>query len=249
MKNLQHFTFPCSLPINIYNEKIFIFFWFWFLLVAILNIFSLLKWLIIIARRNQIIKKYLNLNNPIVDGSNSGSSKNVQTNNNSSFLRYEANESRLINLFIKNYLQLDGFLVLLIIKANLNDIYFKRLIDRLWKIYSISNLDDQDLMNSSPPYITSTANIEKKKLNVVPDQPSGGKNVVSRKFMFDGTDNSSDSKLRLLNENEEICNEEADFFNNETQLQRVRVQPQLQHQISGKTSSSSYVGFRKEDLV
>ena len=144
--------------------------------------------------------------------------------------------------------------MLLLVKANLNDIYFKRLIDRLWKIYSISNLDDQDLMNSSPPYITSTANIEKKKLNttspnVVPEQPSGCKNVGGRKFMFDSNDNSSESKIKLVNENDEICNEESDFFNNETQQQRVRTQPQLQHQISGKNLGNSYVGFRKEDLV
>ena len=251
LKNKQSITFPCSLPINIYNEKIFVFFWFWFLLVAILNIFSLLKWLLLIVRRNKIVKQYLNLN---YSSTNESKGKNTNCNNNSSFSRYESNESRLISLFIKNYLQLDGFLVLLIIKANLNDIYFKRLIDSLWKMYSISNLDDQDLMiNPSPPCLTSTANIEKKKFNLtIPNIDQANKHGVSRKFLFDSNnnnnnnnDNSSESKLRLVNEHDEICNEELDYFNNETQQQRTRSQLQPNRQISNKT----YIGFRKEDLV
>ena len=134
------------------------------------------------------------------------------------------------------------------IKSNLNAIYFKRLIDNLWKMYSISNLDDQDLMSPTPPRVTSTLNIEaKNKLNVtspnvVPEQPSACKIIASRKCLFNNDDNLSESKIKLINENEKS---EIDYSKNETLQQRTRLQPTQQQQ----QRATTYIGFRKEDLV
>ena len=43
--NVHRYTFQCVLPINLFNEKIFIIVWFWFLFVALVTITSLLHWL------------------------------------------------------------------------------------------------------------------------------------------------------------------------------------------------------------
>jgi hypothetical protein len=42
--NIQRYTVQCSLPLNLYNEKIFILIWFWFIFVGIVTLGSLMMW-------------------------------------------------------------------------------------------------------------------------------------------------------------------------------------------------------------
>ena len=44
--NIHRYTVQCSLPLNLFNEKIFIFIWFWFIFVALATFGSLIMWLI-----------------------------------------------------------------------------------------------------------------------------------------------------------------------------------------------------------
>ncbi len=41
---LHRYVVQCVLPINLFNEKIFIFIWFWFAMLCILTVTSALKW-------------------------------------------------------------------------------------------------------------------------------------------------------------------------------------------------------------
>ena len=43
--NVHSYTFQCVLPINLFNEKIFIIVWFWLLFVAVTAILSVFQWL------------------------------------------------------------------------------------------------------------------------------------------------------------------------------------------------------------
>jgi len=43
--NVQTYTVQCVLPINLYNEKIYMFLWFWMIAVALASVVSFVVWL------------------------------------------------------------------------------------------------------------------------------------------------------------------------------------------------------------
>ncbi|XP_053383040.1 innexin unc-9-like isoform X2 [Mercenaria mercenaria] len=64
MNNVKKYTVQCVLPINMFNEKLFLFLWFWFCLLAILNVFSMANWLyLIIWKKNNynFVMKYFKI--------------------------------------------------------------------------------------------------------------------------------------------------------------------------------------------
>lgn len=132
----QYHQFQCSLPANVFNEKIFMFLWFWFLIVATLNILSLFKWLYLSFSSKKHITRYINLNLTSSQDSN----------------KRGLDSYRLLNSFLRNYLQFDGYFALMLIKTNIDDLCVRRLIETLWKSYSIANLDDEDLMTPISVY-------------------------------------------------------------------------------------------------
>ena len=44
LANVQPYTVQCVLPINLFNEKIFLLIWFWLIFVAVATFVSLLHW-------------------------------------------------------------------------------------------------------------------------------------------------------------------------------------------------------------
>lgn len=115
LQNIQAYTVQCTLPLNLFNEKIFLFLWFWFILVSIVTGFSVLIWIWnSCVRRNKltIIKKYLKIH---------------------SRLQTEA-EKKLCKKFAA-YLRDDGIFVIRMIQKNSNDILVSDLVTRLWDIY------------------------------------------------------------------------------------------------------------------
>lgn len=116
MTNLQRFTVQCVLPINLFNEKIFIFLWFWFVFVAVLASANMISWLYyLIYRRNNAayVKKYLKLSaTPLIN-----------------------NDKKQYRNFADNYLRSDGVFVLRVIGKNSTDLVLTDLVKQLWKIF------------------------------------------------------------------------------------------------------------------
>ncbi|XP_029649740.1 innexin unc-9 isoform X3 [Octopus sinensis] len=116
MTNLQRFTVQCVLPINLFNEKIFIFLWFWFVFVAVLASANMISWLYyMIYRRNNAayVKKYLKLSaTPLIN-----------------------NDKKQYRNFADNYLRNDGVFVLRVIGKNSTDLVLTDLVKQLWKIF------------------------------------------------------------------------------------------------------------------
>jgi len=96
------YTVQCTLPVNLFNEKIFIFIWFWLVLLVLMNLMSLTYWLWIAftTNRRSYIKTYLRVANKY--------SKKV--------------DHMKLNAFSNKYLRQDGHFMLRMIGKNTNDV-------------------------------------------------------------------------------------------------------------------------------
>ncbi|RUS70674.1 hypothetical protein EGW08_021564, partial [Elysia chlorotica] len=62
LANIQTYSFQCVLPLNMYNQKIFLVLWFWLVLVSLVNAYSLAKWalyLLSYSSRRRFVKMYV----------------------------------------------------------------------------------------------------------------------------------------------------------------------------------------------
>ncbi|XP_060075771.1 innexin unc-9-like [Ylistrum balloti] len=116
LQNIQRFTVQCVLPINLFNEKVFIFIWFWLIFIAVLACINLFRWLyLIVFAKNKVdyVKKYLKINNEL------------HTNF----------DKKMCTRFAENYLRDDGVFVLRLVAKNSTDIVVTDLVRDLWKIF------------------------------------------------------------------------------------------------------------------
>jgi len=70
LANVQRYTVQCVLPINLFNEKIFLFVWFWMATVAALTALSLCAWVTRVAfhvDRYRYVRHHLRLMNRLLD--------------------------------------------------------------------------------------------------------------------------------------------------------------------------------------
>lgn len=114
LQNVQRYTIQCVLPINLFNEKIFIFLWFWFFFVAALAVYNLLNWCyIIVMKRNRVsyVKKYLKITEQLQNGF----------------------DRKLCQRFADNYLREDGVFVLRVITRNSTDLVTTDLVTQMWR--------------------------------------------------------------------------------------------------------------------
>jgi len=134
LQNIQRYTVQCVLPINLFNEKIFIFLWFWFCIVAILTCGNFLFWIyrtFIHHSRIAWIKKYLR------------SMDELKGEMDKKFARKFADE----------YLRDDGCFVLRLVAKNSSDILLADLIQELWKLFKAKpalKAMENDYLNESP---------------------------------------------------------------------------------------------------
>ncbi|KAL4217044.1 hypothetical protein ACF0H5_023500 [Mactra antiquata] len=140
MQNILRFTVQCVLPINLFNEKVFIFLWFWYFFIAVLSCYNLFKWfLILVLKKNNylFIKKYLKL------------ASKVKTEP----------EKKLCRKFADRYLRDDGCFVLRILATNSSELIVLDLVEELWSNYKerqeYSTTVSQQVQDSYPnvPYI------------------------------------------------------------------------------------------------
>jgi hypothetical protein len=114
--NVQRYTVQCVLPINLFNEKIFLFIWFWMVFVAAVTVGSLLLWLLRVAirvDRHRYVKKHLQLMDKI-DGDQ---------------------DKRTAAKFVEDYLRQDGVFVLHLVGHNTNAITVTEFVCSLWDNY------------------------------------------------------------------------------------------------------------------
>ncbi|CAG5136836.1 unnamed protein product [Candidula unifasciata] len=116
MSNNHHYTVQCVLPINLFNEKIYIFLWFWLVFVAVVTCYSFLSWLwhmMFPSSRTHYIRKFLK----IMDRISSGPDKKLATR------------------FTMEYLRHDGVFTLRLVGKNSSDIVVAEIVSGLWDLY------------------------------------------------------------------------------------------------------------------
>jgi len=125
--NIQPYDVQCLLPINIYNEKIFLVIWFWLVFVVIVSVYGLIKWLyyFTIQARMNFVQRFLEANEiPFYKSS-------ILTNDDQGVIR------RLED-FVENYCRQDGLLLLRLIKKNTNNVIAGEVICALWDNWKIT---------------------------------------------------------------------------------------------------------------
>lgn len=112
--NLHPYTVQCTLPINLYNEKIYMFLWFWMVFVAVCTAFSLITWFVrAVAVRDRIIyiKNHLKMMERLESPS----------------------DEKKAEEFTKEYLRPDGIFLLRLIGHNTNTLTVTEIICSLWE--------------------------------------------------------------------------------------------------------------------
>ena len=114
--NIQRYTVQCVLPINLFNEKIYLFIWFWMVFVAALTCFSLLSWIMRVSFRSDChhyIRKHLRLMDKIERES----------------------DKKMATGFVDKYLRQDGVFVMRLVGHNTNAITVTEFLCSLWDNY------------------------------------------------------------------------------------------------------------------
>ena len=126
--NIQRYTIQCVLPINLFNEAIFLFIWFWMVFVAFMTCFTLLSWTLKSAfsgDRVRFIQKHLSLLDRVAGDDQEDSA--------SAIIRGKKETEK----FVENYLQQDGVFIMRLIGHNTNAITVTEFICSLWDHYKI----------------------------------------------------------------------------------------------------------------
>jgi len=131
--NIQSYDVQCLLPINIYNEKIFLFIWFWLAFVAVASIYGLIKWLFYFTEnaRTNFVQRFLEAN----DIRFYKSSKSIMSSNGN---HDDDLPRKYLNDFIEHYCRQDGLLLLRIIKKNTNNVIAGEIICALWDNWKVT---------------------------------------------------------------------------------------------------------------
>jgi hypothetical protein len=116
LKFFAEYQFHCSLPANVFNEKVFLILWLWFSIMIVFNVYSIFKWI------GKLIFRRIIITNMLIWP-----------------YRPCGATSDQVHAFIYEYLSGEGFLVLMLIKSNTKDWYCRTLVKELWRLFMLAN--------------------------------------------------------------------------------------------------------------
>jgi len=114
---VHDYNVQCVLPINLFNEKIFLFVWFWLVVVGVLTLLSLVMWIvrfIYLPGQRHYVKQHL---------------KFVER------LKTDTDRKRKANKFVRQYLCQDGVFVLRLLAHNTSTVTATEFVTALWDNY------------------------------------------------------------------------------------------------------------------
>ncbi|CAL8103943.1 unnamed protein product [Calicophoron daubneyi] len=135
----------CVLPVNMLNEKMYIFLWFWIATVAICTALSIPLWLIrlgLTKNRLHFIKKFLRITD-----------------------QFTKSDKTKLKRFTNDFLRHDGVFLLRMISMNAGDVITSEVVSKLWTTYSEAekpalSLPTPSSSNTGPKDTTITSNMK-----------------------------------------------------------------------------------------
>jgi hypothetical protein len=124
---VHRYTVQCVLPINLFNEKIFLVLWFWILLLATFNIGDFISWILRIVRvdsRSAYVRRKLAMRRALLNPDHDQFTSPEQE---------KIDDKMMSKDFVRNYLQEDGCFALRLLARNGQDIIVGEIIDQLYE--------------------------------------------------------------------------------------------------------------------
>ena len=140
--NLHRYTVQCTLPINMYTEKIYMFLWFWMVFVALMTAIGFFVWfarVIVTSDKIRFVRNHLKMMGRLSDPA----------------------EAEKVKDFVENYLAQDGNFVMRLIAHNTNSIIVTEVMCSLWDKYRKAldlpkPIDQNGSRSESPPSYTKS---------------------------------------------------------------------------------------------
>ena len=132
--NQHWYAIQCNLPINMYNEKIFFGIWVWLLVLTVVNVLSLVSWVVSLtkARRVATVRKYL------WSGDSEKEEWLGQPSSETTTLARGPVTRKDYSDFV-DYLTWDGFLIFRIIAHNTDEMAAGQIIEYLFRQCKVDN--------------------------------------------------------------------------------------------------------------
>jgi hypothetical protein len=124
--NIHRYSVQCVLPINLFNEKIFLFIYFWLIVLSIVTLWSLIVWIYRFANgheRRQYVKRHLKFANMLED----------------------SDRQKRIHRFTHDYLGEDGVFVMRLIAHNTNTLTVTNFMSSLWENFKKKSWVDSEV--------------------------------------------------------------------------------------------------------
>lgn len=139
MQNVHDYTIQCTLPINLYNEKIYIYLWFHICLVVILSCVGLISllWQLFSTNCMTYVTKYLKIMSKVKQET-------------------APLEVKAIRGFVNDYLRPDGVFALRVLANNTNDVVTAEIIAAMFSYYKRTIYKPSVSRSSSTIYATQS---------------------------------------------------------------------------------------------
>ena len=119
-KNQHRHTVQCVLPINIFNEKIFIFAYLWLIFLLICNFYNLIiQWVVFLIFHRDISETR---------------QRRIRRTQNSDVVQVYDYQP-ITKIFSQQYLKSDGTVLLRLLDMNIDLVTMNDLLDDLWDLY------------------------------------------------------------------------------------------------------------------
>ncbi|CAF0852382.1 unnamed protein product [Adineta ricciae] len=146
---LQRITVQCVLTVNLFNQQTFTLLWIWYVFVFLFNIYSFVIWigrLITYRQREKYIQTRLaRISRPDIP----------RFRMEFKYCTHALGEhvhAALVQSFITEYLEPDGFFILRMLALNVSDFFVQEIIEQLWERYTLRYGNNDAIMAEEDYY-------------------------------------------------------------------------------------------------